>query len=118
MNAIDAVTPCKTVSINGREYRLGFPFSVIIEAEKRTGLSLKTLGDWIDIPYEKLPAILDAGFRKYQPDIPEDFASSFLDAMTPEQVRELCVELWTMNFPLTIKQISERTAKGKTSPNG
>lgn len=116
MEAIEAVTPSKTVRINGRDYKLGFPFTVVIDAEKKTGISLKTLGDWMNIPYEHLPAILDAGFRKYQPDIPADFAASLLDAMTPEQVRELHVELWSMNFPNTLKLITERK-RGATSPN-
>lgn len=116
MNPIQAVAPNKTVEINGKEYQLGFPFSVIIDAEKRTGLSLKTLGDWVNVPYEKLPVILDAGFRKYHPDLPEDFTTTLLDAMTPEQVRELYVELWSMNFPNTVNKLSAKT-KGTTSPN-
>lgn len=114
MNAIEAVSPCQTVNVNGTEYKLGFPFSVIIAAEGKTGLSLKTLGDWINIPYEHLPAILDAGFRKYQ-DIPEGFSAGLLECMNPEQIRELSVELWQMNFPGTVQKLEDR--KGKTSPN-
>lgn len=108
-----------TVLINDDTFTLGFPFSVLVEAEKKTGLSLKSLGDWLNIPYEKLPVILDCGFRKFKPELPEDFVTSFLDAMSPEQVHDLYVELWQMNFPETLNRLGEARSKtkGDTSPN-
>ena len=40
-----AVIPSLTLKVEGQEYTIEFPLSVVIQAEEKTGRSLKSLAD-------------------------------------------------------------------------
>lgn len=105
------------IIVDGVEYMLVFPLSVLAATERKTGISLKTVGDWVDIPNEHFATVIQAGLVKHHPNIEPQFAADFCDQATPEILYQLRLGLVYLNFPKVLKALEERKGKKDISPN-
>jgi hypothetical protein len=113
-----AVIPSLTLKVDSREYTVEFPLSAIVQAEDKTGRSLKSLSDWFQVPTKDIPAILQAGLSKHHPDVKPEDITAICDRLNPEALDEVQYALCKLAFPRSMAALEERNAKGLASPNG
>lgn len=114
-----AVIPSLTLKVDSREYTVEFPLSAIIQAEEKTGRSLKSLADWFNVQTKDIPALLEAGLSKHHPDVKPEDVQAICDRLNPESLDEVQYALCKLAFPRFMARIEEAKAKGKldTLPN-
>jgi hypothetical protein len=114
--------PVLEVFIDSVKYTICYPVPALIAAEKATGLKLKSLQHWLEVPAEHIPAILKCGFSKYHADLDAAALDALVDAivtnMTAEDFDHLHYLLCKLAFPKAMTVIEERAAQRRgASPN-
>jgi hypothetical protein len=113
-----AVIPSLLLTVGDVSYTVEFPLTAVIQAEEKTGKSLKSLNEWFNLQAKDVPAVLAAGLSKHHPDIEPGAVQAICDTLNPEALDEVLYALCKLAFPRRMAFIEEHSAKGKTSPNG
>jgi hypothetical protein len=117
-----AVMPSLTLVVGEKLYTVAFPLSCVIQAENKTGLSLKTLRDWLNAPWSAIPGILAAGLVGcgYGSDGADDVAHDICEQLGPEGISSVHEALCTLAFPRAMAELDELVRKRRdkdASPN-
>jgi len=106
--------PVVSLKLDNSDYTLSLPFTSVIEAEKSTGKSLKTLFEWWNVETHYLPALVRASLIQFHADVADEVTNKIFSCITTEGLSEIHAALCKMNFPKAMAQLEE--LHGKQSP--
>lgn len=120
MNIIEIqVKDCKVFRVDGRDYSLTFPLSVIAELEVKLGRPMKDAASWLRIKTSEVQDILEAGFKRYHPEEAAVIAESIANALDPEEIETVIDGLFVAACPKAavrlqaeMEKIRKRVEKG------
>lgn len=110
-----AVIPTLALVVGEKSYTVEFPLAAVVQAEEKTGTSLKEFSSWLHLPIKHIPAVLEAGLSKHHPDVTPEEIQSICDRLNPEALDEVHYALCKLAFPRRMELLEE--AQKKPIPN-
>jgi hypothetical protein len=104
------------IRLGDEEFRVLFPFPVVVELEKKLGRPMRSAPDFLRMTAEEVPAILEAGLTAHYADRARAVSLAILDGVgiEAESFNNLMDFLCVAAFPKSMAKIDEVLKRIKT----
>jgi hypothetical protein len=108
------VKQAKIIRVDGKDYDLAFPLSVVVDLENKLGRSMKSAPDWLQITTAEVPIILEAGLSPGRPDDEAKTLATLICAvLNPEEISTVIDGLCAAACPKAMARIMAEMEKAR-----
>lgn len=106
-----AVKEVKVFRVNGADYSVLFPVSIVAELEVTLGRPMRGVAPWLAISTKEVQPIIEAGLRHYHPDEAASVAAAICRELPPEEIENVIDGLCVAACPKAMERIREEMVK-------